>query len=167
MMRFCAGYATARRCTAALLLGLATAAADARQGVAIEVETTDGTAHVVQLERLPRATVDVTEDDKPVSYDGVLLTDVLAAVGTPRGATLRGPALSQYVVVEARDGYRVVFTLAELDKGFSDTTVLLAHRRNGAALDAALGPLRIVVPGEQRHGRWIRQVRRIGIREAR
>jgi hypothetical protein len=168
MFRFQIDYTVARCCTAVLLACVAGAApAGARQNPSIEVTAPDGKVQQVALDRLPRATVDVSEDDKPASYEGVLLGDILAAVGVPRGSMLRGPALSQFVVVEARDGYRVVFTLAELDKGFSDTTVLLAHRRNGAAIDPELGPLRIVVPQEQRHGRWIRQVQRISVREAR
>jgi DMSO/TMAO reductase YedYZ molybdopterin-dependent catalytic subunit len=40
----------------------------------------------------------------------------------------------------------------------TDKTVLLAFSRDGAPLDAAAGPLRIVVPDEKRQARWVRQV---------
>jgi DMSO/TMAO reductase YedYZ molybdopterin-dependent catalytic subunit len=160
-------HTAARAGTPLLLIALWTATATTRQATAIEVVPLDGASRQVDLARLPQAVVDVTEDGAAVKYDGVLLTDVLAAAGVPRGATLRGPALSQFVVVEASDGYRVVFALAEFDKGFSDTTVLLATRRNGKPLDAEIGPMRLVVPKEERHGRWIRQIQRVTIRQAR
>jgi hypothetical protein len=154
-------------CTVTWLVCLpAGTTAATHQQSAVEVRTLDDKTHHVALDHLPRAEARVTEDDTPVTYEGVLLTDVLAVVGAPRGALLRGAALSQFVVIEARDGYRVVFALAEIDKGFSDTTVLLADRRGGVPIDDEQGPLRIVVPKEQRHGRWIRQVQRINIRQA-
>jgi len=40
----------------------------------------------------------------------------------------------------------------------TDKIVLLAVSRDGASLDAAAGPLRIIVPGEKREARWVRQV---------
>jgi hypothetical protein len=63
-----------------------------------------------------------------------------------------------YLVVEAADGYRVVFALPELDPACSNQMILLADRRDGKPLDSMDGPLRIVVPAEKRHSRWVRQV---------
>jgi hypothetical protein len=71
---------------------------------------------------------------------------------------LRGSNLTVFVVAEAADGYRVVYSLAEFDGGIKETTILIADRKNGRALVAAEGPLRIVVPGEKRQGRWTRQL---------
>jgi len=58
--------------------------------------------------------------------------------------------MAQYVVVEAADGYRATFALAELDPTFTDRVILLADRRDGKPLSAQSGPLQIVVPGEKK-----------------
>jgi len=62
------------------------------------------------------------------------------------------------LVASAPDGYRVLFSIAEFDTAFSDRVILLADRRDGKPLDSREGPLRIVVPGDKRHARWIRGV---------
>jgi len=92
---------------------------------------------------------------------GVSLADVLRLVDVPHGDSLRGPALATYVVIEAGDGYRALFALAELDAGFTDKVVLLADRKDGAALSAKDGPFQLIVPDEKRPARWVRQVKRI------
>ena len=88
------------------------------------------------------------------------------ALAVPLGQELRGQHLATYLLIEAADGYRVVFALPELDPAFTDREVLLADRRDGQPLAAAEGPLRLVVPGEKRHARWIRQVLSCTIRRA-
>jgi hypothetical protein len=51
-----------------------------------------------------------------------------------------------YAVVEASDGYRVLFALAELDPAFSDKRVYLVIKRDGKPLSEKEGLFRIVVP---------------------
>jgi hypothetical protein len=63
-----------------------------------------------------------------------------------------------YVIVEAADGYQALFALPELDPAFTDRVILLADHRDGQPLDARTGPFQIVVPGEKKHARWVRQV---------
>ena len=96
-------------------------------------------------------------------FGGVLLPDLLRLVGMPHGDSLRGPALATYVLIEAADGYRALFAVAELDAGFTDRVVLLADTKDGAALSAKDGPFQLIVPSEKRPARWVRQVRRIRI----
>jgi DMSO/TMAO reductase YedYZ molybdopterin-dependent catalytic subunit len=111
-----------------------------------------------ELDRLPRERVRVEERDGGVAdYEGVALAAVLALAGVPT-ESLRGPQASTVVVAEALDGYRAAFALAELDAAFSDRRVLLVDRKNGAPLPAEEGPFRVVMEGERRHSRWIRQV---------
>jgi DMSO/TMAO reductase YedYZ molybdopterin-dependent catalytic subunit len=101
-----------------------------------------------------------------ILYEGVAVSDLLALVGAPLGAALRGRAVASYVLIEAADGYRVVFSLDEISATDSTTVgVLLADRRNGEPLGAEEGPLRVIAPAA-RHSRWIRQVVRISVREA-
>jgi hypothetical protein len=62
------------------------------------------------------------------------------------------------LLVEAADGYRVLFALPEIDPAFTDKRVVLAFLKDGKPLDAKEGPYRIVVPDEKRMARWVRQV---------
>ena len=112
-----------------------------------------------ELNQLPRQTVMArAHDKKEARFAGVALFDVLKKAGLPTGKDLRGKAVALYLVVEAADGYRAVFALPELDPAFTDRVILLADRRDGQALSSRDGPLQIVVPGEKRHSRWVRQV---------
>ncbi len=112
-----------------------------------------------ELNQLPRQSVVArAHDGKESRFEGVALFDVLKKAGLPTGNELRGKAVALYLVVEAADGYRAVFALPELDPAFTDRVILLADRRDGQALSSRDGPLQIVVPGEKRHSRWVRQV---------
>jgi hypothetical protein len=133
------------------------------------VASPDGRAEVTaeELAELSRETVSVkTDGGATVKYEGVLVSELLKVVGVKLGDDLRGPVLARYVLVEAADGYRVVFSLTELDQEVSQRVVLLADRRDGRPLDGKEGPLRIVIPDEKRHARWVRQVTAINVREA-
>jgi Oxidoreductase molybdopterin binding domain len=114
--------------------------------------------------KLPRQTVEAKAHDGDVSqYDGVSLIDILSKAGIPTGNELRGKELTRYVIVEASDGYRVLFALPELEPAFTDRVILLADRRDGRRLSDREGPLQIIVPGEKKHARWVRQVTRLVI----
>jgi DMSO/TMAO reductase YedYZ molybdopterin-dependent catalytic subunit len=112
-----------------------------------------------QLAKLPRQTVRAKGHDGVDSqFEGVPLIEILAKAGVPTGQALRGPAMAQYVIVEAADGYRAAFAVAELDPAFTDRVILLADHRDGKPLSTQSGPLEIIVPGEKKHARWVRQV---------
>jgi DMSO/TMAO reductase YedYZ molybdopterin-dependent catalytic subunit len=111
------------------------------------------------LAKLPRQTARVTnQDGKEVTYEGFALVDVLKLAGVEFGTMLKGNSLGLYVVAEAADKFRVVFALPELDPAFTDRVIIIADKQNGAPLDPGQGPLRLVVPGEKRPARWVRQV---------
>jgi hypothetical protein len=86
--------------------------------------------------------------------------------GVPLGKDLRGERMLTYLVVEAADGYRVVFALPEIAPAFTDRTILLVDRRDEQPLSPREGPLRVIVPGEKRQARWIRQVTAFTIHRA-
>jgi hypothetical protein len=71
-----------------------------------------------------------------------------------------------YIVVEAADGYRCVFSVAEVDEKLTGRKVVLVDRRDGKPLDAKEGPLRLVVPDDSRPARWVRQVATIRVAKA-
>ncbi len=119
------------------------------------------------LSKLPQHTVKTTtEKGAEASFDGVLLTDVLGKADLPTGPKFRRTAASYYLVVEARDGYRAVFAWPELDATFMDKAVYVVTKRDGKPLSEEAGPFQLVVPGEKRHARWVRQVTAFRIRQA-
>src|SRR5678815_3640828 len=48
-------------------------------------------------------------------YKGVALQEILGMAGVPAGKQLHGENLSKYLLVKCADGYKVLFSLAELD----------------------------------------------------
>jgi hypothetical protein len=119
------------------------------------------------LQALPHRTISAT-DEHGVSaeYGGVALRDLLTAAGVPAGEAIRGAVMTRCVVVDAADGYRVVFSLSELDPAMTDRVVLIADTRDDVALSAREGPYRLIVPGEKREARWVRQVTAIDVEDA-
>ena len=151
-------------------LGIVRAQAGAASAPAtLTVRGLDGRERAVSsadLARLPRHDTTVSAHEVSGRYSGVALTDLLALVGAPLGDSLRGRSLATFVTVEATDGYRVLFSIAELDSRFTDRVVIVADAKDGRALPAAEGPYRLIVPGEKRPARWARQVVRISLGRA-
>jgi len=113
---------------------------------------------------LPHRSVSVADEKNGTEvYQGVPVVELLRRAGAPLGSELRGPEMRLYVLVKAHDGYAAVFALPEFDAGFTDRVILLADCRQGHALGAVEGPLRLVVPGEKRRARWVRQVTEIEV----
>jgi hypothetical protein len=118
------------------------------------------------LAQLPQQTVKTADHGTPVTFEGVLLRDVLARVDLPVGEKFHSTAASYYLLVEAKDGYRAVYAWAELDAGFMDKAVYLMTKRDGKPLSAKDGPFQLVAPGEKRSARWVRQVERLTVKQA-
>jgi DMSO/TMAO reductase YedYZ molybdopterin-dependent catalytic subunit len=97
-------------------------------------------------------------DGKDHTYSGVVLAELLQKAGATMGKDLKGENLTKYISVEASDGYQVVFALAELDKDFTDRTIILASVMDGKPLPAGDGPFRIIVQDEKKPARCIKQV---------
>jgi DMSO/TMAO reductase YedYZ molybdopterin-dependent catalytic subunit len=117
------------------------------------------------LAAMPRTKVTAKEHDAGATYEGVALTAILQKAGAPLGKDLHGKALASYVVVTARDGYRVVFALPELDPAFTDAAqhIILVDTVGGKPLPEKQGPVRIIVPQEKKGARWIRMVESIEV----
>ncbi|HKA22078.1 MAG TPA: molybdopterin-dependent oxidoreductase [Blastocatellia bacterium] len=122
---------------------------------------------LADLAKLPRRLVRAKGHDGVESmFEGVALIDILDKAGLKFGEGLSGKSLALYLVVEASDGYRVVFALPELDPAYTDRVIILADKMDGAKLSESPGPVRIVVPGEKRQARWVRQVSALIIKRA-
>ncbi|HKM67950.1 MAG TPA: molybdopterin-dependent oxidoreductase [Candidatus Acidoferrum sp.] len=120
---------------------------------------------VADLKKMPRKTMSVVNphDKKTEVYEGVLLEELLKRAGAPLGEQLRGASLAMYVLAEAEDGYRVAFSLAELDSGIADSEMIVADTMDGAPLGPKVGPFRIVAPHEKRPARWVRILKSITV----
>lgn len=126
-------------------------------GRVVEVSAAD-------LAALPRQTLSLTAHGETHVYQGPTLASVLERLDARLEQRLRGAALKTYVVVRAADGYVVVFSLAEIDPAMSPTVVILADEADGAPLSAEEGPLRLIVEGDARPARSVRQVTAIELR---
>ena len=121
---------------------------------------------VADIAAMPHFKVEQTLHGKAISCEGPWLTDVLAAAGVPASETVRGPGLTMLVVAEASDGYRVAFTVGELDHLLGNAAVIVADRCGGAALPAADGPVRLIAAGDKRGARSVRQLETLTIGNA-
>jgi DMSO/TMAO reductase YedYZ molybdopterin-dependent catalytic subunit len=117
------------------------------------------------LKSLPRQTIKVvnSHNQKTETYEGVPLEALLQKAGVPHGEALRGRLMTSYVLAEADDGYRVVFSLAELDSGIVDSEILVADALDGAPLGENEGPFKLVAPHEKRPARWVRMLKSLTV----
>jgi hypothetical protein len=133
----------------------------------VEIRGPSGQTRVVSLSELasmPHDTATLAVEHGPAKhYRGVPLTMLLQNVGAPVGKDLRGPALADFVLVGAGDGYRVVLALAETDPGLGARKVLLADGVDGAPLSPSEGPFRLVIEGDLRPARSARMVTTIRV----
>jgi len=114
------------------------------------------------LAKLPEVTVSISfgtdHGQLHGTFSGPLLSTVLnqAKAVDPRNPRL---VLREFVLVTGADRYSAVLALGEIAPEFEDKDVILATQMNGREL--APGHFRIVVPGDKRGGRSVRDVVRI------
>ncbi len=116
---------------------------------------------IAELKPLTQAVTFLTEHgEQRAEWTGPLLWDVLMASGALDG--VKPPDQVRLVVrVTGADGYTAVIALGEIAPPFADRPIQIADHMNGALLpDHAL---RLVVPGDKRGGRSVRDVVRIDI----
>jgi hypothetical protein len=84
--------------------------------------------------QLERNKIIATSHGETHEYEGVDLLAALRASGVEPVESLHGDALSRLLVAEARDGYRAVFAMAELDPTLGKRGVRLVDRMDGKPL---------------------------------
>ena len=115
------------------------------------------------IKTMPRTTVTVSEEGREVTYEGVLVGELLKRAEAPVGRDLTGQAVATYVLCKAKHGYQVVFSLPELDPAFTSNDIIVADTIDGKPLFDYQGPLRIVAPHDKRGARSIRMVQSIDV----
>lgn len=120
--------------------------------------TTPLTLTARELSAMPRVEARTTSNGIETVYSGVMLSEVLKRAGVPFGTGMRGGTLAGYVVAAASDGYKVVFSLGELDPDIADGQYLLADSANGKPLFGENGAFRLLVPKDKRGARSVRML---------
>ena len=103
------------------------------------ISGTTVTLSASDIARLPQQTVEAIDHGIPVTFHGVLLTDVLAKVTTPTGEAFSKTVASHYLIVEAQDGYKALFSWAEIDPTFTDRKLYVALKRDRVPLSSEDG----------------------------
>jgi hypothetical protein len=86
---------------------------------------------------------------------GIPLISLLQAAAPKVEKTPKHYELSFLVIIEAHDGYRVYFSLAELLPECGRAQAWLVWEMDGKALPDKEAPVRLVVPSDHGHDRWI------------
>ena len=117
------------------------------------------------LKAMPQQTVRVNgqNDQAAQVYEGVALSEILQRAGVPQGGDQTGPWMATYVVADAADGYRVVFSLAELNAGIGGVEALVADTLDGMPLGEGQEPFRLVMPSDKRAARWVRELKSVTV----
>lgn len=102
-------------------------------------------------------------DEKVHRYSGVTIADLLTKAGILLGDSAKRKTVNSYIIVTAADNYKAIYALPEIDPLFANRTLILADRADKKPLPAEDGPFQIIVPGEKKHARWIRQVTSIQV----
>jgi hypothetical protein len=62
-----------------------------------------------------------------------------------------------YLVAVGSDGYKAVYSVAEINPDVHDATVIVADTEDGKVLQTA-GPLELIATGDKRPARWVRNL---------
>ncbi len=121
------------------------------------------TLSAAELAKLPRSEVEVGKEHR--KYSGVPLAELLRGAGVEWGGKC-SPLLTCYVLVEGADGYRVLFSIPEIDPEQRHKMVILADRCDGKPLTSTDGPYETVEEDAKQHGRYVKQVKTISLQMA-
>ncbi len=116
------------------------------------------------LAALPHQSVTVTNGHSKTqeTYSGVPLSNLLAKVGVPHGPDIKGPLFLLGVIAEGTDGYRVLFSLTEIDPALHTGDILVADSLDGKPL-LADGAFKLVASEDRRPARWVRNLKSISL----
>lgn len=125
--------------------------------------TTPLTLTLADVKAMPRTRVEINQDGRVVTFEGVLVGEILKRAGAPVRGDLHGTALTTYVLASAADGYQILFSLAELDPELTKNDIIVADSVDGKPLVAGQGTFRIVTPKDTRASRGIRLLDRLDV----
>ncbi len=109
-----------------------------------------------EVKAMPRTTVTIKDAGRDVTYEGVLMSEILKKAGVTLGAG--GNTLATCVLASASDGYDAVFSIGEIDPALTANQVIVADTMDGKPLAANLGTFKIVAPRDLRGARGVRML---------
>ncbi len=152
----------------ALALVLRTASLPAQSSEPLTVQGPDGALHTLsaaQLQQLPRVAGTASAHGSRFAFEGYDLREVLRLANVTPVDSLRRDQLRRMVVFVGSDGYSAIIALSDLDASIGARRAVLVDREDGAPLPTDRGPRRIIIEGDHRPSRWVRQVVRIEVRD--
>ena len=129
------------------------------KSLAVSVAGQAATLSVADLLAMPQKTVQVhnAHNNLDESYTGVAVDELLKKYGV----TLEGLGAQQvyhsYVVATGTDKYHVLFSASELQSALHTGDAIIALSMDGKPLGAD-GDLKMVLPGEKKPARWVRNL---------
>ena len=109
------------------------------------------TFDLAELKSLPRLTATVTG----TAWAGVSLWALLdKSVGIASDPAVKNDVLTKTLVATGNDGYRVAFSLGELDPAFGNQPDLIAYEADGKPIGPD-GFARLIVPNDVKGGRHV------------
>jgi len=124
---------------------------------------------VSDLKRLQQHVVELanSRNGSKEKFEGVLLVDLLRAVGALDEAKLDGKHTRDSVVLETADGVKTVFTLADLHLEMQSTDpAILATKCDDMPLRGKKGPVQLVLPQDKTLSRSMTMLATIRIQNA-
>lgn len=133
----------------------------------LTLRTADGKTMVFspeQLRAMPHVSVVVMNGHTNAneSYGGVLLSSLLAMAGVAQGEAVKGSLLLTGVVAEGTDGYKVLYSIAEVDPAQHTGDVIVADTLDGKKLGSE-GAFKLVSSEDKRPARWVRNLSALSV----
>jgi hypothetical protein len=131
------------------------------------VLTIDGkstTLSVADLQAMPQKTLSVKNGHSGADelYTGVAVGDLLARYGFAFESSTAKRVYHSYVRAEGTDGYWVLYSASELEGVLRETGAIVALTADGKPLGEQ-GEFKIVLAGEKRPARWVRNLKSLTV----
>lgn len=129
------------------------------------IERPDGTADTLsaaELGALRRVSGEAMAHGNRFTFEGYDLRDVLRLAGID---TLSRATRRRVVELIGADEYSAIIALADLDPTIGGRRAVLVDREDGRPLPPERAPRRVIIEGDHRPTRWVRQVVRIRVVE--
>lgn len=137
----------------------------AQELVIRRADGTEARLSAADIAKLPHVRFEAVDHGRTTRLEGVPLRDVLLWAAAGPVDSLRGPLLRRVIVAHGVDGYRALVALAEVDRSIGAREAYVVTASDGAPLDAEMGPYRLLVVGDGRASRWVRQLVRLELQD--
>ncbi len=142
--------------------------ANAVLSTTLRVDTGNGapmTFTVDDLKTIPQHAVPVKNghSGEQETYDGPLLSDILAKAGFALTEKNQGSMLRSVILAGGTDKYFVVYSAAEVQRGLHDADVIVALTRNGGSLGQN-GLFQLINNRDVKPARWVRNLASITVK---